>query len=119
MLSNELVKRWMSLSSRCAICCVSAVALLAAAEDKAHTTWSAYEGGVDSAQYSALKQINKSNVSRLQLAWFYSAAGARRFECSPIIVDGVMYVIGKDDNVAASTLPPDAKYGFTTTETRT
>jgi quinoprotein glucose dehydrogenase len=72
-----------------------------AAEAKAHTTWSAYEGGVDSDQYSALKQINKSNVGRLQQAWFYSAAGAHRFECSPIIVDNVMYVIGKDDNVVA------------------
>jgi quinoprotein glucose dehydrogenase len=74
---------------------------LYAAEGKAHTTWNAYEGGVDSAQYSALKQINKSNVNQLQQAWFYSAAGAHRFECSPIIVDGVMYVIGKSDNVVA------------------
>ena len=72
-----------------------------AAEAKAHTTWNAYEGGVDSAQYSALKQINKSNVNQLQQVWFYSAAGARRFECSPIIVDGVMYVIGKNDNIVA------------------
>ena len=72
-----------------------------AAEAKVHTTWSAYEGGVDSAQYSALKQINKSNVSQLQQVWFYSAAGAHRFEFSPIIVDGVMYVIGKNDNVVA------------------
>ena len=40
-----------------------------AAEAKAHTTtWSAYEDGVDSDQYSALKQIDKSNVSRLQVA---------------------------------------------------
>ncbi len=102
MLSNELMKRRVCGSLRRAICCLSAVAFLAAAaEDKAHTTWSAYEAGVDSAQYSALKQINKSNVSRLQQAWFYSAAGAHRFECSPIIVDGVMYVIGKNDNVVA------------------
>ena len=72
-----------------------------AAKAKAHTTWNAYEGGVDSAQYSALKQINKSNVSQLQQVWFYSAAGAHRFEFSPIIVDGVMYVIGKNDNVVA------------------
>ena len=72
-----------------------------AAEAKAHTTWSAYEDGVDSDQYSALKQIDKSNVSKLQQVWFYSAAGAHRFECNPIIVDKVMYVIGKDDNIVA------------------
>jgi quinoprotein glucose dehydrogenase len=72
-----------------------------AIEVTAHKTWNAYEGGVDSSQYSALKQINKSNVSQLQQVWFYSAAGAHRFECSPIIVDKVMYVFGKDDNVVA------------------
>ena len=72
-----------------------------ASEAKAHTTWSAYEDGVDSDQYSALKQIDKSNVSKLQQVWFYSAAGAHRFECNPIIVDKVMYVIGKDDNIVA------------------
>ena len=72
-----------------------------AAEAKAHTTWSAYEDGVDSDQYSALTQINKSNVGKLQQVWFYSAAGAHRFECNPIIVDKVMYVIGKDDNIVA------------------
>jgi quinoprotein glucose dehydrogenase len=110
MLANEMVVRRCCGSFRRAICCVSSAVFLGAvvshqsmvaAEDKAHTTWSAYEGSVDSDQYSALKQINKSNVSQLQQAWFYSAAGAHRFECSPIIVDGVMYVIGKNDNVVA------------------
>ncbi|HEV2426279.1 MAG TPA: hypothetical protein VGZ29_15745, partial [Terriglobia bacterium] len=32
-----------------------------------HTTWSDYAGGEDSAQYSALRQINRSNVTRLQV----------------------------------------------------
>jgi quinoprotein glucose dehydrogenase len=74
---------------------------ISAAEARAHDTWSAYEGGVDSDQYSGLTQINKSNVSQLRQVWFYSAAGAHRFECNPIVVDNVMYVVGKDDNVAA------------------
>ena len=110
MLAHQMEVRRCCGSFRRAICCVSTVVFLGAAvsrqstyaaEDKAHTTWSAYEGSVDSDQYSALKQINKSNVNQLQQAWFYSAAGAHRFECSPIIVDGVMYVIGKNDNVVA------------------
>src|ERR1700737_472148 len=33
---------------------------------KPYTTWSDYEGSPDSAQYSALTQINKSNVAHLQ-----------------------------------------------------
>ena len=30
-----------------------------------YTTWSDYGGSADSSQYSALRQINKSNVSRI------------------------------------------------------
>jgi len=40
--------------------------------DQAHTMWRDYGGAADSAQYSALRQINRSNVSRLQIAWTYS-----------------------------------------------
>src|ERR1700738_4685929 len=108
---DVMVRRRGCGSFQRAIFCFYVVALLSspgidqpsvyAAEAKAHTTWNAYEGGVDSAQYSALKQINKSNVNQLQQVWFYSAAGTHRFECSPIIIDGVMYVIGKNDNVVA------------------
>ena len=39
-------------------------------------TWSQYLGGADSSQYSALDQINKSNVARLEVAWTYSTADA-------------------------------------------
>ena len=44
-----------------------------AAENKPYTTWSEYGGSLDSAQYSALKQINKSNVTQLEQIWFYQA----------------------------------------------
>ena len=37
------------------------------------TTWRDYLGGSDSSHYSALKQINKRNVSQLQQVWFYQA----------------------------------------------
>jgi quinoprotein glucose dehydrogenase len=73
-----------------------------ASKVKAYTTWSDYEGGADSAQYSALTQINKSNVSRLQQVWFYSAGTTnRRLGFNPIIVDNSMYVIGKNNSIAA------------------
>ena len=46
-------------------------------------------------QYSALTQINKSNVSQLGQVWFYSAAGRAEFAFSPLIVGKVMFVAGK------------------------
>jgi quinoprotein glucose dehydrogenase len=62
--------------------------------------WSENEGGKDSSQYSPLKQINKSTVKDLTLAWYYPAVtsgrGFGRFGFNPLIVDGVMYTLGND-----------------------
>src|SRR6185369_13780850 len=67
-----------------------------------YSTWSDYSGSSDSMQYSALKQIDRSNVGRLQLAWSHMAPGpGGRFAFSPLVVDGVMYVIGKDSAIVA------------------
>ena len=41
---------------------------LSADNDRPYTTWSSYLGTPDSAQYSALNQINKSNVRQLEIA---------------------------------------------------
>src|SRR3954464_5612210 len=68
----------------------------------AHTTWSDYLGAPDSAQYSALKQIDKSNVSQMEQAWFYPAGNnGFRFGFNPLVVDKMMYVLGKDNAVVA------------------
>jgi quinoprotein glucose dehydrogenase len=53
-------------------------------------------------QYSALKQIDKTNVNRLELAWFHPVPGpSGRFGFNPLVVDGVMYVLGKDNAIVA------------------
>ena len=58
-------------------------------------TWRAYLGGADSSQYSSLDQINKKNVAQLQIAWTYSPGDQRTYRFNPIVVDGVMYTLGK------------------------
>jgi quinoprotein glucose dehydrogenase len=60
-----------------------------------YTTWSAYGGSPDSMQYSALTQINKSNVSQLDQVWFYPLPGRAELAFSPLIVGNTMYVAGK------------------------
>ena len=45
---------------------IAAVSLLAAVSES--RDWPAYGGGSESIRYSNLKQINRSNVSRLQVA---------------------------------------------------
>ena len=42
-----------------------------AASAQNHTAWSDYGGAADSAQYSALNQINRGNMNRLEVAWSY------------------------------------------------
>ncbi len=81
---------------------VAAVVLFAADTPRPYTTWIDYGGSSDSMQYSALKQFNKSNVSHLELAWSYPVPGpSGRFGFNPIVVDGVMYVLGSENSIVA------------------
>jgi glucose dehydrogenase len=68
----------------------------------AYTTWRDYGGGSDSMQYSALTQIDKTNVARLEQAWFFPVpekSGNLGF--NPIVVDGVMYLMGLQGSIVA------------------
>ena len=58
----------------------------------AMTTWTRSHGDAGSRRYSALTQINRTNVTRLAEAWtFRSGDGAANVQCNPIIVDGVLF----------------------------
>ncbi|WP_035639225.1 PQQ-dependent dehydrogenase, methanol/ethanol family [Bradyrhizobium sp. ORS 375] len=48
-------------------------------------------------RYSPLDQINTGNAGQLQLAWTFSIGADRGQEAAPIIVDGIMYVVGPYD----------------------
>jgi quinoprotein glucose dehydrogenase len=46
-------------------------------------------------RYSTLDQINRENVTKLQVAWTYKTGDAGEgttIECTPLVVDGVMYI---------------------------
>ncbi len=66
-----------------------------------HTTWTDYGGGVDASQYSALSQINRSNVSKLKVAWSYPIGDGNLYVFNPVVADGVMYVMGKNSSIVA------------------
>jgi quinoprotein glucose dehydrogenase len=54
--------------------------------------WPVYGGGPGSTRYSGLKQIDRTNVRQLQIAWTFDAGdGAGGLETNPIIVDGILY----------------------------
>jgi len=49
-------------------------------------------GDYSSTRYSALDQINKSNVGDLQVAWTFSTGVLRGHEGGPLVIGDVMYV---------------------------
>lgn len=56
------------------------------AAERSFSTWSQNLGGADSSQYSSLKQINKSNVKQLEVAWTYPT-GPGTFTYEPIVIE--------------------------------
>lgn len=60
----------------------------------AYREWKVYGGGPESIRYSALDQINRENVHRLQVAWTFDTGDAFRGSemlCNPIVVDGILF----------------------------
>ena len=55
--------------------------------------WLTYNGNLSANRYSELKQIDRANVSRLQLKWLFPIAHFG-LEVTPLEADGVMYVTG-------------------------
>jgi quinoprotein glucose dehydrogenase len=69
------------------------------AEPAKSTGWNVYGGDQEATHYSPLSQINRDNVSKLRVAWVHHAPPeAARYrgsvECTPLVVDGVMYIVG-------------------------
>ena len=55
-------------------------------------SWLMYSGTYGAQRYSTLDQVNRDNVDQLQPAWTYQARSLQKFEVSPLVVDGVMYI---------------------------
>ena len=50
-----------------------------------------YGGGPEQIRYSALKQVDRSNVKRLELAWTYDTGETGAMQTQPLVVDDVLY----------------------------
>src|SRR5687767_15567963 len=66
-----------------------------------YKTWKDYGGGPDSSHFVDLKQINKSNVNQLEVAWVYPTGDNRSYVFNPIVVDNVMYVQARNNSLVA------------------
>jgi PQQ-dependent dehydrogenase (methanol/ethanol family) len=70
--------------------------------------WLTYWGDYQGQHYSALKQINTTNVRQLQARWSAQLLGQSSLEATPLVVDGIMYTTGSPGTVVAL----DAKTGL-------
>ena len=57
--------------------------------------WSWYHGNDNATRYSALEQINTSNIDNLNVAWIHHAGNIKQgLEATPLVIDGIMYYSG-------------------------
>lgn len=63
--------------------------------------WLTYGHGYDNQRHSALKQIDRGNVSRLVPVWIYQTGVDGTFQTSPIVSDGVVYLTTPRNHIVA------------------
>lgn len=71
------------------------VLLFSATFSFAQTDWPNVYNDKGGQRYSTLDQVNRDNVSKLTVAWTYhtkDSADGTTIECTPIVIDGVMYI---------------------------
>src|SRR5262249_13319487 len=84
---------------------ISADRLLRAADEPQN--WMMYSGGYSSQRYSLLRQITSANVKNLEQKWIFQAESLEKFETTPLVVDGIMYLTQAPSDAVAL----DAKTG--------
>jgi quinoprotein glucose dehydrogenase len=80
-----------------ALTCLLTFAARASAQSHQNDDWPGVGNDPGCMRYSELAQINRSNVARLKAVWTYHTGELRgrpgkTIECTPIVIDGVMYV---------------------------
>ncbi len=69
--------------------------------DREPQNWLTYSGSYQSQRYSALTQLNPTNVKDLQMHWAFQARSIEKFEATPLVVDGVMYLTQAPNDIVA------------------
>jgi len=63
--------------------------------------WLTYSGNVLGQRYSELTQITPANVKNMEMQWAFQARSTEKFETTPLVVDGVMYITEAPNDVIA------------------
>jgi quinoprotein glucose dehydrogenase len=97
--------QWMRMPATATLMVLCAQGLVQCAScqetEKAGGDWPTIGGGAGNTHYSALKQVNRSNVRRLRQAWAFDTGEPGGLETTPIVVDGVLYALTPTQQVIA------------------
>ena len=95
------------------LCCLGAVLLVGTVRAQEVTyerllnperepqNWLTFSGNYRGWRYSLLDQITPANARNLELKWVFQAQTTQRVEATPLVVDGVMYVVQAPNDVVA------------------
>ena len=65
------------------------------------TKWLTYHGTYDGQRHSPLTQITPENVGQLSAQWTFQTGQLGAFQATPIVIDGVIYITGPNNNAWA------------------
>ena len=91
-------RKWWYLRTAFGLAASLAAVVTARAQSSTDKWWPGYGNGADNSRYFASKQINKSNVTQLQVAWTYPYSDMGGY---PIVVRGVIYGRGRNGSFVA------------------
>ena len=61
--------------------------------EKNFSNWPRSHGGFSSMRFSSLDIINKTNISKLEIAWIYNSKdGKKGMQANPVVYDGLVYL---------------------------
>ena len=70
------------------------------AVDEPHN-WLTYSGDYSGRRYSLLKQIHTGNVEQLAVHWVFQTRTPDKFEATPLVIDGIMYLSAPEGHAYA------------------
>jgi alcohol dehydrogenase (cytochrome c) len=69
--------------------------------DQEPDNWLTYSGSLSGQRYSNLAQITPENVKNVELQWIYQTNTSEKFEATPLVINGIMYVVRPPNDVVA------------------
>src|SRR5215207_6723123 len=63
--------------------------------------WLTHHGNYAGHRHSILSKLTPANIKELKPAWIYQSHEAGKWECTPLVVDGILYITERPNIVTA------------------